>query len=201
MVAAARFCAQQLGRPQVGPEHLLLALSSSETPVGEVLRGEGATIELLVPVLARLVAEGANDGEGPGTIHGRLGVVANDRRAARAAGPNVAGANGRGVRAQRADRLFATGQIVFSEPARRALKRAGRRARSRQRTYVRIDDLALALLASPDSVPARMLRELNISRLTIGHGIGARYQQRTRCRGWPLNFDGRMRARATLVRR
>ncbi|NAZ81871.1 hypothetical protein GTR02_08570 [Kineococcus sp. R8] len=155
VVVSAQAVARELGHPEIGDQHLLLALVRTEGVASAVLRGAGTDPVRLRDAVAR--------GDDPAEALAALGIDLDEvrRRAEATFGP---GALDRPSprRRGRLTRLFGLEHLPFTAPARRVLENALRAAQALGDRELGTEHLLLGLLAAEDSPGLRALRRSGV---------------------------------------
>jgi ATP-dependent Clp protease ATP-binding subunit ClpA len=180
----AKVHAQSLGHSYVGGEHLLLALCSSETPAGDVLRSLGATPSCVETTTLRILG-------GPGRRLDRdaLSAIGIDLDVVRRC---VEADFGPGALNRRLSRPRTTGlsfwrrrgwapgpsvEFPLTPRAKQCLERSLRRAQALQHAEVGVDDVAITVVSMADGLPPRILSDLGVPRATLSTDIAERYRK------------------------
>jgi ATP-dependent Clp protease ATP-binding subunit ClpA len=174
VVIEAQAGARRLGHHHVGTEHLLLALSATADPVGEVLRGFGVTSEAVLSTRRDLVTS-------PGSVDDRealahLGIdldavrrTVEERFGPGALDPRPPRRRWRGLRRRQPERCAQrprTGHIPFSPRAKRVLERSLREALQLRHRHVGAEHIMLAITVD-DGLAAAILVRLGVPPATV----------------------------------
>jgi ATP-dependent Clp protease ATP-binding subunit ClpA len=182
----AKVHAQSLGHNYVGGEHLLLALCSSETPAGEVLRSLGAT-----PSRVETTTLGILGGPGRRLDREALSAIGIDLDVVRR---RVEADFGPGALNRRLSRPRTTGlsfwrrrrrqwgpspsvEFPLTPRAKQCLERSLRRAQSQQHPEVGVDDVAITVVSMADGLPPRILSDLGVPGAALSAKIADQYRR------------------------
>lgn len=180
-VVEAQGHARRRGDRRIGCEHLLLAVSGSTTPVGDVLRGYGITAAAIEATLdlrrhaapfqdideQALAAIGIDLGRVRACVEEALGSRAGDQ-----ADPDAAGPRSR-FRRRGATRAH----VPFDKQAKTCLEESLRHALAAQDRNLGIEYLALALTASTSAVIHQILADAGTTSTALQLAIRQRYRR------------------------
>jgi ATP-dependent Clp protease ATP-binding subunit ClpA len=170
VVVEAKAASRRFGHGHVGCEHLLLALSASSDPAGEVLRSSGVSPERVQSGIEELV------GSGPGDEREALAALGIDLDAVR---QTVEATFGPGAldrppprhrswrprlrrRRESCGHRVRPGHTPFTPRAKRCLERSLREAIRLGHHHIGAEHIGLALTAADDTMAAAVLVRLGV---------------------------------------
>jgi ATP-dependent Clp protease ATP-binding subunit ClpA len=188
IVVRAQSHARRLDQAHIGCEHLLLAVVGSDTPAGDALRGLGLTQDTVEAATRNIVAgcrTSMLDREALAAVGIDLDAVRERVEAVFGPGaltrPSQRRQHRRLRRGWRRRRRCPTGaprgHIPFSPRAKKCLEGALRESVARRDGYIGVEHLALALIATSDSLVTRMLAEVGIEATRARSAVMSRYKR------------------------
>ncbi len=184
VVVDSRTHAARLGHFRIGSEHLLLAVASSPTPAGAVIRSLGVTPAALDGGLARLLAtpNGTLDRDALAAIGIDLDTVVE--RIENAFGPGaltqarIQPHRSRWRRRRRScqDRL-PSGQMQFTPGAKKCLELSLRQALALRQGHIGVEHIALALASLDEGLAPGLLEDLGVSPDQLRSAVTDHYRQ------------------------
>jgi ATP-dependent Clp protease ATP-binding subunit ClpA len=180
----AQHHARRLGHNYLGCEHLLLAVATSESDAGSVLRSLGATPQAVEGSAQRRLGTptGVLDGEALAAIGIDLEKV--QQRIEAAFGPNALNRRRRPAlqrhgwwRRRHSCHPASPQPLRFTPRAKKSLELSLREALTRGDDHVGIEHLTLALASMKDGIAPRILADLGVPTAQVRAGIIDRYRR------------------------
>ena len=193
IIVIAQEQARELGHRWIGCEHLLLAIASTEDPVGEPLRDAGITPDRVRAEILRMMGPTRDVG---GSVFDTI-----DREALATIGIDLDVVRGKveeifGPNALRPPRVAfrrrwwqpqsaaywpasrpVVGHIPFTPMAKKCLELSLREALALRSGHIGAEHVALGLLATKSSASQHILSEIGVEVPTLRHDILERYRQ------------------------
>jgi ATP-dependent Clp protease ATP-binding subunit ClpA len=177
VVVDAQAEARRFGHPQIGSEHLLLAISTSATPAADALTGLGITPATIVAVLP----QGRTGRPFEGIDEEALAAIGIDLEQVRACvekfRPPTAEALSGDSAGHSPSRRRRRLRIPFSADAKHCLERSLRESSMARDGYLGIEHLLLALMVVDSSVIGRVLASAGTNREAVRNAVHERYRR------------------------
>lgn len=171
VVAQAQAQARRLGHGYIGCEHLLLAVATTDSAAGGVLRGLGVTPQAVESVTLMVLSGGHSAGldrEALATVGIDLDAVRERVEAAFGPGALTRPPRPRGLRRRRGWRRRrcstgpSTGHIPFTPRAKKCLERSQREGLARRDGHIGVEHVALALTSMTDGLAPCIFSRLGV---------------------------------------